>query len=158
MRSGPEPAAVHGRTLAPGVARGPVLRLDEPVSFWGGVDETGRIVDVHHPQHGVSLTGKVVVMTAGRGSSSSTAVLAEQIRSGAAPAALVLGSGDTILTIGSLVAAELYDARMPVVVVAPTDLDRVGPGEITVSADPDTLTARLTPEPHHAHHAHGGRR
>lgn len=141
--SGPD---LHGRALHPGDAEGPVLRLDAPVSFWGGVDEHGRIVDVHHPQCGRSLTGKVVVMAAGRGSSSSTAVLAEQIRAGVAPAALVLGECDTILVIGALVAAELYGVRMPVIHISPTDLDRLGPDPVRVRVDPDTLHATLTSE------------
>lgn len=149
-RSGPEPVGVerqvHGRALHPGAACGPVLRLQAPVSFWGGVDETGRIVDVHHPQCGQSLTGRVVVMESGRGSSSSTAVLAEQIRAGTAPAAVVLGACDTILVIGALVAAELYDVRMPVVEVALADLDRIGPADVTVHADANTLHATLTCE------------
>ena len=52
-------ADLTARTLAPGDATGDVLRLDTPVSFWGGVDETGTIVDVHHPQCGERLTGKI---------------------------------------------------------------------------------------------------
>ena len=43
--------------LAPGLATGEVLVLDEPLSFWGGLDpETGTLIDAHHPQAGVSLT------------------------------------------------------------------------------------------------------
>ena len=39
------------RTLVPGNAEGRALVLDEPLSFWGGVDpETGDITDVRHPQ------------------------------------------------------------------------------------------------------------
>ncbi|HET8716288.1 MAG TPA: DUF126 domain-containing protein [Nocardioidaceae bacterium] len=146
-RSGGDGAASSrtGRTLAGGDAVGPVLRLDEPVSFWGGVDASGAVIDVHHPQHGQSLAGTVLVMTEGRGSSSATAVLAEQIRSGAAPAALVLGSCDTILLIGALVAAELYGVRMPVVEVDPADLDRIGPGTVRVYADDDTGRALVQP-------------
>ncbi len=145
-------ADLTARTLAPGDGTGDVLRLDTPVSFWGGVDETGTIVDVHHPQCGERLTGKVVVMASGRGSSSSTAVLAEQIRAGTGPAALVLSECDTILVIGALVATELYGVRMPIVEVSPTDLidlielDRREPGPLRVTADPDTLHATLTRE------------
>src|SRR5262245_14947871 len=93
---------LYGRTLHPGHATGTVLHLDEPLSFWGGVGEDGSVVDVHHPQHGQSLTGRVVAMRSGRGSSSSSAVLAERIRAGSAPAALILASCDTILVVGAL--------------------------------------------------------
>jgi predicted aconitase with swiveling domain len=132
-----------GRTLHPGHGHGPVLRLDEPVSFWGGVDEAGRIVDVHHPQCGLRLTGTVLVMASGRGSSSAAAVLAEQIREGTAPAAVVLGECDTILVVGALVAAELYGVAMPVVLLPPADLSRLTAGRARVCADPDTMAATV---------------
>lgn len=106
---------LRGRSLHPGSARGTLLVLDEPLSFWGGVDSVGTIVDAHHPQAGTSVTGTVAAMHAGRGSSSSTAVLAELIRSGHGPAALLLAECDTILVIGALVAAEMYGMELPVV-------------------------------------------
>ena len=67
-------------------------RLDEPLSFWGGLDpETGTIVEVSHPQRGRSVAGRILVMPSGRGSSSSATVLAEAIRRGTGPAGIVLG-------------------------------------------------------------------
>ena len=93
----------------------------------GGVSADGTIIDRHHPQCGVSLTGRVVVMTAGRGSSSSSSVLAEQIRAGTAPAAIVLAEPDTILLLGAVVAAELYGRCLPVLVTsALVELPRTG--------------------------------
>lgn len=107
-----------GRTLTGGDVAGDVLRLDEPLSFWGGFDpHDGRVLDRNHPQHGAVLTGRVVTMAAGRGSSSSSSVLAEAIRLGTAPAALVLGEPDAIIALGALAAAELYGTRVPLVVV-----------------------------------------
>ena len=96
--------------------------LEAPLSFWGGVDPSGRIVDVHHPQHGMELSGRVVAMRSGRGSSSSSSVLAEQIRAGTAPAALLLGEPDMMVTLGAIVAAELYGTAVPVIQVS---FDRV---------------------------------
>lgn len=117
------PARLTGETLCPGSGSGEVLFLDEPLSLWGGTDlATGVITDVHHPQHGVSLAGRVLVMTASRGSSSSSSVLAEQIRAGVAPAAILLGSRDAILTLGAIVAAEVYGIRAPIVLVEPAAL------------------------------------
>lgn len=108
----------EGRTLAPGTGQGEVLALDEPLSMWGGLDATsGRIIDVHHPQVDVTVAGKVLVMPAGRGSSSSSSVLAEAIRVGTAPAAIVLGEPDPILALASIVASELYGIAVPVVTV-----------------------------------------
>lgn len=108
----------EGRTLVAGTAEGPALVLDEPLSLWGGLDPgTGEIVDVRHPQRGANVTGRVLVMPSGRGSSSSSSVLAEAIRAGTAPAAIVLGEADPILPLGAIVARELYWTVVPIVVV-----------------------------------------
>ena len=43
------------RVLVSGRGHGKALILDEPLSFWGGVDPaTGAVIDVHHPQAGSS--------------------------------------------------------------------------------------------------------
>ena len=69
------------RALVAGTAQGEVLVLDESLSFWGGLEPTtGEIIDRRHPQSGAILSGKVLLMRAGRGSSSGSSVLAEAIR------------------------------------------------------------------------------
>lgn len=130
---------VPGRVLHPGTATGPVLALDEPVSFWGGVDTSGTLVDPHHPQHGASLCDVVLVMRSGRGSSSSSSVLAELVRAGAGPAAIVLAEADAIVVLGTLVAAELYGLHVPVVQVREDDLATVArmTSARVEAADPD---------------------
>ena len=98
--------------------RGTALILDEGLSLWGGMDPaTGSLIDTHHPQHGALLTGRVVVMPSGRGSSSSASVLAEAVRARTAPAAFLLEEADLILSIGSAVAFELYGVLVPVLVL-----------------------------------------
>jgi hypothetical protein len=88
----------------------------EPLSFWGGLAwEDGRIIDVHHPACGRSLTGTVLVMPHGRGSSSASAVMAEVVRRGTGPAAVVVRSTEVILLVGAIAAAELYGVRCPIV-------------------------------------------
>ncbi len=105
------------RPLFAGEATGPLLVLDEPLSFWGGVDPaTGEVIDRRHPQSGAAVAGTVLVMRSGRGSSSATTVLAEAIRRGTGPAAIVLGEPDEMLLVGAMVAAELYGTVCPVVV------------------------------------------
>jgi predicted aconitase with swiveling domain len=121
---------MDGRTLVEGEANGPALVLSEPMSFWGGLDpSTGRIVEANHPQRGMSVTGRILVMPSGRGSSSSATVLAESIRSGTGPAGIVLRDADDILVIGALVAAELYGVSIPVVLAAPEGFDAIRNGQ-----------------------------
>jgi uncharacterized protein len=110
--------------------RGTALVLSEGLSLWGGMDPaTGDVIDAHHPQRGANLSGRVLVMPSGRGSSSSASVLAEAVRAGTAPAAIVLGEPDLILAIGAAVAEELYGVRVPVVVLAPDELAAITDGE-----------------------------
>jgi uncharacterized protein len=118
---------------------GRALVLDEALSLWGGMDPaTGTLIDARHPQRGASLTGRIVVMPSGRGSSSSASVLAEAVRAKTAPAAILLAEPDLILSIGSVVAEELYGIVMPVVVLGAQELAsitdgaevRVGPGGV----------------------------
>lgn len=108
------------RPLLAGEATGVVLVLAEPLSMWGGLDpETGEVIDGRHPQFGLNVTGRILVMPSGRGSSSSSSVLAEAIRIRTAPAAIVLAEPDDIILLGALVAEELYGITCPVVVADP---------------------------------------
>jgi predicted aconitase with swiveling domain len=112
---------MEATTLVEGCAVGSALVLEEPLSFWGGLDPaTGEIVETSHPQRGQIVTGRIVVLPSGRGSSSSATVLAESIRLGTGPAGIVLGEPDEIIAVGALVAAELYGSgsAIPVVVAS----------------------------------------
>lgn len=109
-----------GETLFPGAAKGPLLTLGAPLSFWGGVDPaTGVVINARHPQRGVSLAGRVVAVRELIGSSSSSSVMLELIAAGAAPAAVLLGRADAILVVGCLAGRELGLLGPPVVRLAP---------------------------------------
>jgi predicted aconitase with swiveling domain len=124
----------EARTLVAGTARGAALVLDEPLSFWGGIEPaTGEVIDVRHPQRGADVSGRVLIMPSGRGSSSSSSVLAECVRAGTAPAAIVLVEPDPILALGAIVARELYGRTIPVVVAA--ELDVRTNADVAVYAD-----------------------
>ncbi|MER8576557.1 DUF126 domain-containing protein [Mesorhizobium sp. M1338] len=100
-----------------GEAQGQALVFSQPLSFWGGIDaETGDITDHSHPGLGQNVAGKILVMPSGRGSSSSSSVLAETIRRGTAPIGILLERPDPILAVGAIVAEFLYEIRMPLVV------------------------------------------
>jgi predicted aconitase with swiveling domain len=85
----------------------------------------GTIVDVYHRDRGRSVTGTVLVMPVGRGSSSASAVLAETLRLGTGPAAVVLASPDVILAAGSVVGRELYGIECPPIELDPASYDAV---------------------------------
>jgi predicted aconitase with swiveling domain len=128
-----------------GEAEGQALVFSQPLSFWGGIDaETGDITDHSHPGLSQNVAGKILVMPSGRGSSSSSSVLAEAIRRGTAPAGILLERPDPILAVGAIVAEFLYNIRMPLVVcdiagIATGDRIVIGVGQddaATVSVQP----------------------
>ena len=126
----------RGRALVVAAGAGRALVLDEPLSFWGGLDAaSGRIIDRRHPQAGEDVAGRVLVMPAGRGSSSSSSVLAEAIRLGTGPAAILLSRADEIIVLGALVVDLLYGATCPVVLLDEADCDRLRTGD-AVAVDP----------------------
>ena len=120
---------------------GRALVLDEGLSLWGGMDPaTGLLIDARHPQRGMSLTGRIVVMPSGRGSSSSASVLAEAVRARTAPAAILLGEPDLILSIGAAVAEELYGVRVPVLTIGDDRRARVRDGDLIEITDDGALS------------------
>jgi len=130
-----------GRALVAGRALGAVLVLDEPLSFWGGFDPaTGKIVDAHHPQRGQIVTGRIVVMPGGRGSSSSSSVLAEGIRAGTAPAAILLPAPDEIIVLGALVVMLLDGKSIPVITVGEAALAELATGDLVAIDKTGTIT------------------
>jgi predicted aconitase with swiveling domain len=127
----------RGQTLVAGQARGPAVVLDEPLSFWGGFDAaSGRVTDQRHPQVGRCLSDAILVMPAGRGSSSASSVLAEAIRAGTAPTGIIMSAPDTIVALGAVVAHELYSVACPVVVLSPVAFAELRDGEpLTIDAN-----------------------
>src|ERR1700722_6589356 len=57
---------------------------------------------------GVSVTGRTLMMSGGRGSGAGSATLAEALRRGKGPAAILMLDRDAIVVVGAIVAAELY--------------------------------------------------
>ena len=126
---------VQGRMIIGGTATGPVCRLDRPISFWGGVNpESGKIIDPRHPNAGADISGTILILERTIGSSSSSAIMLELIRQGRAPAALVLGKVDAILTLGVIIAREMGYPTLPVVELSRAELARLPiSGTLTIS-------------------------
>jgi predicted aconitase/predicted aconitase with swiveling domain len=108
-------ADLSARSILAGTASGPIIAAGEALSFWGGVDPaTGRVIDVHHPLHGVTITGGILMMPSSRGSCTGSGVLLDLALTGRAPAALVFSEAEDVLTLGALIAAEMFGKSLPV--------------------------------------------
>ncbi|OQE18342.1 hypothetical protein PENSTE_c018G02237 [Penicillium steckii] len=115
---------VQARELIPGNTEGNLLSSDVPLSFWGGVDpETGIVIDSHHPLVGQSVAGKILAIPSGRGSCTGSGVILQLILNDCAPLALIFGREEMILTIGVLVAQEMFGKSIPVLNVPMASFD-----------------------------------
>lgn len=114
--------------------KGKVFKCCEGLSFWGGVDpHTGRIIDIHHPNHGSFISKKFLLMPTSRGSCSGSGVLLQLAQSELAPAALIFHETEEILTLGAIVADQLFNKQVAVLKVSKeiyNDLARADTAEI----------------------------
>jgi cis-L-3-hydroxyproline dehydratase len=145
--------AYAGRSVVPGAADGELLHADVGLSFMGGVDSsTGQVIDTHHPLHGQSVDGKVLALPSGRGSCSGSASLFELLVNRHAPVALIFRADEPILTLGVILAAEVFGVSIPVVRLSPADFAQlrsasrvsVRGGRVTVT---DTAGPLAAPTP-----------
>lgn len=122
---------VIAQPLTYGQGQGEILKLDEPISYWGGIDGlTGIIGDIHHPQYGQSVVGKILALETSRGSSSGSYTLMELMRANLAPKAIVLSEPDGVTCTAVLVGQETYDLELPVILVPLEALNALKTGEI----------------------------
>lgn len=103
------------KILVDGTARGQILKLAEPISFWGGINPaTAKVIDARHPDRGRSIKDRILCLPGMIGSSSASAVMLELLRAHIAPAALILGETDAILALGVVVGREMGYPTIPV--------------------------------------------
>ncbi|WP_420445232.1 aconitase X swivel domain-containing protein [Candidatus Poriferisodalis sp.] len=120
---------IDGHSLHGGSASGEVAKLNDTISFWGGIDMSGTIIDQAHPQAGTSIAGKIVALAGSRGSCATPAALCEMLRRGTGPAAILVTEPDINVVVGAMVAAELYAVDCPVVLIEPARFDNLIAGE-----------------------------
>jgi hypothetical protein len=127
----------EGHSIVAGEADGTALVLQQPLSLAFGMSlETGRVADVRAPQLGAMIAGQILVMPVGRGSSTASTVLAEAIRLGVGPLAIVLREVDEILAVGAIVARTLYGRTCPILLANAADFDTIRTGDrITIRTD-----------------------
>ena len=120
------------RTFAEGAARGEAVVSAEPISFAGEFDAvTGMVTGRRSALRGACLTGKILVYPYGRGSSSTSSILAEALRRGTAPAAIVNVTVEHIIVVvAALVARELFGRSLPIIAVSADVLADIRSGDL----------------------------
>ncbi|KAK6215570.1 hypothetical protein QIS74_08589 [Colletotrichum tabaci] len=111
-----------GAAHVTGSARGTLMASDTELSMWGGVDpQTGEVIDRHHPLSGRFLCDTILAIPGGRGSCTGSGVMLETLLNGKGPRAVVFERREDILTLGVIIAQELFGRHIPVVTLKPTD-------------------------------------
>ncbi len=93
------------RKISKGHAKGEVITTKESLSFLGGVDpKTGVVVDVSHELHGKNISGKILVMPSGKGSTVGSYVLYQMTKNKKAPKAIISIKAEPIIATGAIMA------------------------------------------------------
>ena len=129
---------IRGRGVIPGIAEGVALISRETIQGWSGLDEkTGEIIEEGHPFKGMSIAGKVLVLSGGKGSNGWSCHFHEARLKGIAPAALVFPKIDSRTGVAAVV------TKVPCVVDTEGDIfGLIHTGDI-VRVDGDTGTIEI---------------
>jgi predicted aconitase with swiveling domain len=124
----------QGRKIYKGKAVGEALVTDVDLSFYGGVDpETGEVVEKDHPLEGKSVSGKVLVMPSGKGSTVGSYVLYALKKAEKAPIAIINVETDPVIAVGSII------SEIPT--VDKIDIDKIETGQkLEIDADRGIVT------------------
>jgi predicted aconitase with swiveling domain len=128
-----------------GRAAGVVLKSNQSISFWGGVDpRTGKIVDPRHDLFGQSVAGRVLAFPVGKGSSTGSLILLELARVDLAPAALVTVHCEPILATGPIVIKYFYGKQIPVMTLSAEGFERLETGQqVIVDAEAGEIRFKI---------------
>ncbi|RAK99323.1 DUF521-domain-containing protein [Aspergillus ibericus CBS 121593] len=116
----------HGVAYVKGQASGRLMASPLELSFWGGVDpQTGQVIDQHHPLRGQFLQDRILAIPGGRGSCSGSGVMLELLLNNKGPGAVLFERREDILTLGVMIAEEIFKKAIPVVVLNPGDFPQL---------------------------------
>lgn len=99
----------QGRMISSGKARGEVIKLDEPLSFLGGVDGSTGDLKVRDG----NVAGKILVFPKGKGSTVGSFVMYDLMVHGKEPAAVINENAETIVATGAVISSIPMVDRIP---------------------------------------------
>lgn len=116
----------QGEAFVKGTASGKLIASDLELSFWGGVNpDTGEIIDRHHKLSGQRLQNTIFAIPSGRGSCSGSGVMLELLLNEKGPKAILFERREEILTLGVMIAEEIFGKSIPVVVLQKEDFRKI---------------------------------
>lgn len=142
--------SVNGTSYTTGTSSGPLLASNLELSFWGGVNQkTGEVIDRFHPLSGRYLKDTILAIPGGRGSCSGSIVMLELMLAGVGPKALIFERCEEIITLGVIIAEEVWGMGVPVVVLGGEDFrDLVARDGEVVHVHGERVSSELIPPTH----------
>ncbi|OEC86283.1 MULTISPECIES: DUF126 domain-containing protein [Methanobacterium] len=96
---------INCRKISKGHARGEVIVTKDSISFLGGVDpKTGVIIDSQHELYGKKISGKILVIPSGKGSTVGSYVIFQMAKNKTAPSAIISLKAEPIIATGAIMA------------------------------------------------------
>jgi predicted aconitase with swiveling domain len=93
------------RKISKGHAKGEVIVTKDSLSFLGGVDpKTGIIIDSTHELYGKKISGKILVIPSGKGSTVGSYVIFQMAKNKTAPSAIISLKAEPIIATGAIMA------------------------------------------------------
>ncbi|KAM0563435.1 hypothetical protein ACHAPJ_001156 [Fusarium lateritium] len=121
-----EQITFHGTPYVEGTASATLLAANLELSFWGGVNQvTGEVIDRFHPLSGKFLKDTILAIPGSRGSCGGSVIMMELILNGYGPKALIFEGSEEVITLGVMVADELFDKTVPVVSLESKDFRQI---------------------------------
>ena len=100
-----ESKIIKSRKISKEHAKGEIILTKEPISFLGGVDpETGTVIDSNHELQGRKISGKILVIPSGKGSTVGSYVIYQMAKNGTAPLAIIALEAEPIIATGAIMA------------------------------------------------------
>ena len=97
---------INCRKISRGRATGSVIISQEPLSFLGGVDpQTGNITDREHDLYQQNISGKILVIPSGKGSTVGSYVIFQMAKNKTAPMAIIAMEAEPIIATGAIMAS-----------------------------------------------------
>ena len=115
------------RKISRGTTAGDVILSKEPLSFLGGVDpDTGNVIDRGHQLYQQNVSGKILVIPSGKGSTVGSYVIFQMAKNNTAPLAIIAMEAEPIIATGAIMASiPMVDHPEENVLEILTDGDRV---------------------------------
>jgi predicted aconitase with swiveling domain len=124
---------LEGRIIFTGKTRGEVLRTDQPISFFGAVDQkTGIIKEPNHPLLGQSIAGKILVFPYAKGSTVGSYILYALKKNNVAPTGMILEECETIVAVGAIISEIPTVDKIAIDQFQTGDVVRIDEGEVYI--------------------------